>query len=498
LRQDRQARAYYLDYVALLTSLQWEYAAAAAPAEPGGLSQHPARPRRRTRFVILAAVGLAGLAAGLLLALLLPWQRPRDVTTAAADRPEPTDDSVAVLLQAPEARWDETGLPTRPGAPLRPGRLRLKAGSAHVQFYSGATVLLDGPADLRLISANEAYRAEGKLRATVPPQAQGFTIGSPKLDLVDRGTEFGLRVDGGGRTEVHVFRGKVDLYGAGADRGAAARQELTTGQGLRLDGPGAGTPIVADPAAFPTARKVEARALDEARRRHEAWLAASERLRRDPRLLVYYTFQTDQPWGRTLPDRVLGRQEPRDGAIIGCEWVRGRWPGKQALEFKRPGDRVRVNVPGEYASLTFLAWLRIDGLERKFIGLLTTDRWGDGRAHWQLLEDGGLSLTALRRPGEHDQFQTRPLLGPAYLGQWTHLAAVYDHRAGRATHYVNGRAVSRHEILYPQPLQIGPAEIGNWRAPPQGHPNPVRNFNGRMDEFILFDRALGAQEIQDL
>ena len=58
----------------------------------------------------------------------------------------------------------------------------------------------------------------------MPPQAHGFAIGSPNLDLVDRGTEFGLQV-GGGKTEVHVFQGKVELYEPGATRRALpARQ----------------------------------------------------------------------------------------------------------------------------------------------------------------------------------------------------------------------------------------------------------------------------------
>jgi hypothetical protein len=523
LRQYPEARDLYLAYCELHAELalrggQRDFPHAALPAgtrlarrdgaeagrpeveperaTPGqGESQPPSRSARRSRFALWGAVGLSGLAAGLLLALTLPWQRPPQV---AAVRDEPTDDSVAVLLQAAGAEWEETNMPTRPGAPLPAGRLHLKSGLAHIQFYSGATVLLEGPADFQLISPQEAFCARGKLRAMVPPQAQGFTIGSPKLELVDLGTEFGLRVDGGGQTEVHVFQGKVELYEAGSHRAAASRKELTTGRGLRLDGPGAETPIISNSAAFRTAQQLAALSKDEASRLHQSWLAASERLRRDPRLLVYYTFQADDAWSRTLPDQVTGRPQPRDGTIVGCGWTTGRWPGKQALEFKRPGDRVRTDVPGEYASLTFMAWVRIDGLEHNFIGLLTTDKWGDGRPHWQILQDERLSLTVLRRPGEHDQFQTPPILGPAYLGQWTHLAAVYDGRAGTATHYVNGRAVSRHEILYPQPLQVGPAEIGNWRAPPHGHPNPVRNLNGRMDEFLLFDQALGAQEIEDL
>jgi hypothetical protein len=498
LRVDPQARAYYLDHMALLTSLQWEYAAAAAPGEPGAMAQRPARSPRRTRFVFWAAAGLAGLAAGLVLVLTLVWQRRPDPAPAAAERAEPTDDSVAVLLQAPGAVWQGSDRPLRPGASLPAGRLHLKSGLAYVQFYSGATVILEGPADVRLISPTEMYCTRGKLRAQVPPQAQGFRIGSPKLDLVDRGTEFGLRVDGRGQTEVHVFQGKVELYDAGSDRATGSRRDLTTGRGLRLDERGAARPIVPDPAAFLTVRELAARSEDEARRRHRAWLAASVRLRRDPRVLVYYTFQAGDAWNRTLSDQVHGRQPKWDGAIVGCQWVRGRWPGKQSLEFKRPGDRVRIYVPGEYASLTFMAWVRIDGLDNKYNGLLVTDKWGDGRIHWQIKQDEALSLTLLRRPGEHDQFYTPPVLGPAYLGQWTHLAAVYDAQAGKATHYVNGRAVSSHVIRYPCPLRIGSAAIGNWGAPAEGHPNPIRNLNGRMDEFLLFNQALGAQEIEDL
>ena len=92
----------------------------------------------------------------------------------------------------------------------------MKAGVAHLEFYSGATVILEAPAEFDLISRTQAYCRRGKLRAIVPPQAEGFTIGSPVMDLVDRGTEFGLQVGAGDATEVHVFQGKVEWAGAGA------------------------------------------------------------------------------------------------------------------------------------------------------------------------------------------------------------------------------------------------------------------------------------------
>src|SRR5207245_11785406 len=96
--------------------------------------------------------------------------------------------------------------------------LRLKSGLAHVEFYPGAVGILQGPAEFKLVSRTEAYCTRGKLRATVPPQAQGFAIGAPKFDLVDRGTDFGMQVDANQEAEVQVFQGKVELYDSGADR----------------------------------------------------------------------------------------------------------------------------------------------------------------------------------------------------------------------------------------------------------------------------------------
>src|SRR5207247_1023470 len=92
------------------------------------------------------------------------------------------------------------------------------------------------------------------LRATVPPQATGFTIRSPKLDLVDRGTEFGLDVTDGGKTDVHVFQGKVELYEPGGNKQAVKHRDVTTGQGVRLGAAGGFRAIELNPAGFVTSQ----------------------------------------------------------------------------------------------------------------------------------------------------------------------------------------------------------------------------------------------------
>lgn len=361
-----EAEAYYVQYLSLYADLVSHFSVLpggpgpfppdrtqAGPGDGDTARRADKGPRtvwQRFRYSFSPRLFLAvsAVAAALLVAFAL-WPKPKDVpephNLAVA---EASDDTVAVLLQATEAVWDDTDLPTRVGAPLRPGWLRLKAGFAQIEFYKGAMVILQGPADFRLVSRTEAFVARGKLRAAIPHQAQGFTIKSPDLEVVDRGTEFGLRVNEGGGTEVQVFQGKVELRTPGAG-GKVRPRALTTGQGVRLDGPGVLRPVKVNSADFLTAQELAARAKAEARRRQKNWLEASEALSQDPSLLVYYTFKAEQPWSRTLLDHAQGHKQLHNGVIVGCSWVTGRWPGKQGLEFKQVSDRVRFQVPGSSA-----------------------------------------------------------------------------------------------------------------------------------------------------
>jgi hypothetical protein len=389
-------------------------------------------------------------------------------------------------------------MPTQPGSMLSPGRIRLKAGFAQIQFYSGATVILEGPAALQLISSTEAYCEAGKLRVIVPPPAQGFTIGSPQLDLVDRGTEFGLQVNRGGKTDVHVFQGKVELYDAGSHQDAAPRQELTTGRSLSVDGSGAASPIASNPGAFLTAKELAVRSAAETRRRQRDWLAASEVLRRDPSLLVYYTFQNDQSWNRTLPNQASS-QRSGDGTIVGCAWGNGRWPGKQGLEFKRRSDRVLFHVPGEFDALTLIAWVRVDALANKFNSLMMTDGWDEAAPHWHIHGEGLIELGVQgfkRKGGVH--YYSPEVLTPERLGHWVHLAVVYDRQGQQVTQYVDGQPILEEPLKLDIPLRMGDVQLGNWSIATHRNNQPIRYFTGCMDEFVMFSRALDGQEIEQL
>src|SRR5262249_25276952 len=155
----------------------------------------------------------------------------------------------------------------------------------------------------------------------------------------------------------------------------------------------------------------------------------------------------EQPWSRTVLDRSANRQQAHDGAVVGCAWGGGRWPGRQGLEFKQVSDRVRFHVPGEFDALTLMAWVRVDALPNRFNSLMLTDGWDEAAPHWHISSGGKIELGVQgyeAKGGVH--YLTPPVLTPERLGRWVHLAVVYDRTAQQVTHYVDGQPVMQEPL----------------------------------------------------
>src|SRR5439155_25997729 len=79
-----------------------------------------------------------------------------------------------------------------------------------ITFDAGAHVVVEGPAAFDLKSAWEATLNRGTIKASVPPQAIGFRISNPSVEIVDLGTEFTMSADASGAAEVLVLKGQVE------------------------------------------------------------------------------------------------------------------------------------------------------------------------------------------------------------------------------------------------------------------------------------------------
>ena len=450
------------------------------------LPLHAARRPRRATWGFALAAGLALLATGW---WALQASRPNRRTGA-------TSKAVAMLDRAVDAQWNQRGDAPRLGAPLEPGWLRLKSGLAQIVFYSGARVVIEGPTEFQIISPSEASCRSGKLTAEVPPQARGFRVSTPQMNVTDLGTAFGLEVKDR-RTELHVFRGSVAFQPT-----AGAKQNLNEGAGVVMES--SRTPpkrITADPKAFASLFDLQFKSSAAEVLRHEQWRAGSSRLDADPTLLVHFDFEQTDLADWRLPNTSKRKNAASDAAIIGCQWVEGRWPDKHALEFRGVSDRVRLSVPGEFEALTITAWVRVQGLDRQFNSLFMSDGFEAGTAHWLIRKDGVLGLTAIGAgSGNYQICASPPVLALDQFGIWLHLAVVLDGNEKRVVQYVNGLPVSEKPLKINPPFRVGAAELGNWNASgfPDNDPSLIRNFSGAMDEFCLFSRALNASEIRAL
>lgn len=502
LRGDPRARDEYLLRVALHTRLASDpnlYASAEDPAggwhepEPdvrtpatAHTSERPAhRNGRRGPLPLALAACLVIAATG----LWVFWSRqpgPRNGSARMA---------VAMLTRTVEAQWADGVDPRRAGSPLDPGWLRLASGMAQIVFYSGARVVIEGPAEVRLVSPREVVCRTGRLLAEVPEPARGFRVRTDHLDLVDLGTSFGLDTTCN-RTEVHVFKGKVKVSG-----GKLSQQTLSGTQAAVVQGSAPPRLMAADARVFTPRFDFQQRSLALEALRYEEWQFASARLNQDPSLLVRFDLQGLRRTDWSLRNTAANRDPGLAGVIVGCTRGEGRWPEKAALEFQSVNDRVRMAVPGEFDSLTLAAWVCLFGLDRQLNSLFMCDGFAPGTLHWLVRHDGVLGVTVFGDgPGRFQILPSPPVIALEQLGRWRHFAVVLDGRARRVVQYLDGSPSSRHALAMEAPFRVSAAEFGNWNAQSGPEPAPalIRNLSGALDEFALFSRALREEQIRRL
>jgi hypothetical protein len=493
LRSDLAARDEYILRLELHSRLASEPDLFAETSEqitsPENFLRLPRQQKVRTRptkWVFALAACVALLATGW---FALRWSHPND-------RKGVTSKAVAMLNRVVDAQWNGSNEAPRLGAPLEPGWLRLKSGLMQIVFYSGARVAIEGPAEFQIVSPVEASFPNGRLTAEVPPQARGFRISTPQMNVTDLGTAFGIDVKDR-RTELHVFKGSVEFQSTTS----TVKQNLNEGAGVVTENSRPPKLVTADPKAFASLFDLQFKSSAAEVLRHEEWRAASRQLDEDPSLLVHFDFEQTDTLEWRLRNASTRKNATPDATIIGCQWTEGRWPDKRALEFRSVSDRVRLSVPGEFESLTLAAWVRVQGLDRQFNSLFMSDAFEAGTLHWLIRKDGVLGLTAIGSgPGDVQIVASPSVFTLDQYGMWVHLAVVLDGSTKRVVHYVNGVSVREKTLKMNPPFRIGAAELGNWNASgfPDNDPSLIRNFSGAMDEFCLFSRALNADEIRAL
>jgi hypothetical protein len=484
LTSSEDARGYYVRALGQSASLHI-YASEMHAEAPG----RPA-PRRRSPGIVWAS-GLLAAAAAIAIIFSLKG-RPLAADPVAAPK---AATYVARLSAAKEVAWTSGGA-LQPGALLRKGqRLDLASGYAEVTFDSGARVVLEGPTSFVINSAWDSTLRKGTLKASVPPQAIGFRVSNPSVEVTDLGTEFTMIADASGATDVLVLKGEVEA----APRTSADADTIL----LRAS----------------ESRRFEVDGMSEVSDRAEKFARFAEppSLERFTTDFHFAHWSFDETSGgfsghytgagaRELPAVLTGTDPAPAHAAVPGQW-------QQALRFN--GElQAQTSFPGisDLSAHTVSFWVRVPE-DASLSDSYAMIAWRTSTAKMSYRP---VHISWNRNPNEgalgaiRTDFSGGCALGTTSLrdGRWHHVAVVITPSEDSAIpvqvkQYVDGRLES--SAIIPGKFR-GPAagpkpELNDlvWLGCRLGASGPreVRQerFRGELDELYIADRALAPQEI---
>lgn len=115
--------------------------------------------------------------------------------------------------------------------------LKLRAGVAEIQYYSGAKIYLEGPSVFTFSGHDSGRLESGRLTGEVSKGT--FLLTTPTAEVLDLGTAFGLSVGDDTSTEVRVYDGEVRVSTTVDQRNAPKPVNLKKGMGVRVGPSGA-------------------------------------------------------------------------------------------------------------------------------------------------------------------------------------------------------------------------------------------------------------------
>lgn len=207
----------------------------------------PARrnsPRLWTGLACVAALMLLAFSLGaywggatstvLATARVAPTPIPRQENpSTSAGRYTQNQYAARVVEMSPNATWGEFK-PREFLLRLAEGeQLDLQAGLARLEFASGASVILEGPASFEILTGDAGRLINGRM--TGRAEDGNFKVLTRNAEVIDLGTEFGVSVDEASNTDVCVFDGEVNVSLTGGVVQARAPVLLTEGMAIRVE-----------------------------------------------------------------------------------------------------------------------------------------------------------------------------------------------------------------------------------------------------------------------
>ena len=414
----------------------------------------PIRSRGRRNWMAIA-VAASGLAAVLVIGVILLGRGP-SVPTVAKQTPgrdgtnSAETKAVPILAEALSANWEPAPVSGQP--PVAPrtsdalpsGALSLKSGWIRIDFPSGTSAIVEGPAKFEVRDDKQLVLTSGRVSVAVTPAGHGFAVVAPFCRVVDLGTEFGVQVDAAGSNLVSVFKGTVQVA-----RGSQPVVSMTEGNGCVVESADAPLiPIPVNPATFVRKTQFNRWAAishdPTAVLPADRWRAYLEQISRDPSVKLMFATDAQPSDGLILKNRALSTSGQFDLATAANDpdWVQGRLAGLGALDFHNARAQ-RLLLPRFPASTTGSMTLAVWAYAR------TAVPYGGIAKNWGASRYGAfhLGLSGGRKPMLGVSLDGTKAGGPQVdddaaafpLGRWVLLAFTTDGKT--AVLYRDGVAV---------------------------------------------------------
>ena len=386
-------------------------------------------------------------------------------------------------------------------------KLALSSGLLELTYDTGAKVILQGPVTYEVESPAGGFLSIGKLTARVESTKSRaanqkseilnhklFVVRTPTAIVTDLGTEFGVDVSLDGDCEVHVLKGRVQTEPCDATGRESSATLLRQGEAWQSRPASTSndhhqlaraTMISFDWAKFDSLR------IPRREDRFQRWLAYSQKLRKDPALVAYYTFESAGATNAILPN-LSAAGSALDGRVDGGEWVYGRLPGKYALLFHGPGSGDVVVLPNQErfkfaGPFAVAVWFKAERFTAAWQALVAK-----GNTSWRIQQfDKGKNLSFDTNHGPVPIQDVDEAISPASVadGRW-HLVVAVHEPVGKAAHnrfYVDGHLDAEGNV----PPAVHQNNEPVWLGGNCDKRSPHREFEGLIDEVAIFARVVG-------
>jgi hypothetical protein len=434
----------------------------------------------------------------------LPRQKTPDQPTAP---PAPETPAIAQIGLDLNSQFD---IHIAPASPLPPGPHVLQSGIVQLKLSTGASIVLEAPAQFEILPGTRFSLTSGRLTAVVPHGSAGLTVETPDMRAVDLGTEFAVQVTPEDKTHLEVFRGsvraetKLDASGVFSSKIVTAAQSVRVKSGTREIETEPATPLL-----FVQSDELKLRASQGGDAGMLRWQAFSNLLRKDPSLIAYYPFdnRSQTPLGLiNRADATAGRRNGTLGVagVSGSapRWTRGRWAGKDALQFGDTADTA-VTIPGDSEltpsdTISILTWIRRSEYA-KTVHLIEESKDGVNCFNLTVTGTAGKRSSSLAPSAIYFNYGVDVEVGsPSVLpvdNRWFLLGLVRG-TDGTISMYLDGQ-LQREMTLDGIPNVRRDGDLWIGRSNPAAVATDRRDiFRGQMDELAIFHRELSPEEVE--